>query len=183
MADPAGPAYNTTTEALPEKKELCCKSKLDKKHFILKVLQLLLSLVAFICEEVIDQCESCGGLYFFEFVSCSACLLAILMLIVYWSPLKEKINIASFNKIDFWVTGGVGACFLLASIIFAATMDITALGQVSVAFGFFASFAFLAEFGLMLRKCLAKKREPTAPGTNGRVETEPLNTVQVQDAS
>ncbi|XP_065395880.1 CKLF-like MARVEL transmembrane domain-containing protein 6 isoform X2 [Macaca fascicularis] len=59
---------------------------------VLKGLQLLLSLLAFICEEVVSQCTLCGGLYFFEFVSCSAFLLSLLILIVYCTPFYEKVD-------------------------------------------------------------------------------------------
>ncbi|EPY77771.1 CKLF-like MARVEL transmembrane domain-containing protein 6 [Camelus ferus] len=52
----------------------------------------VLSLLAFICEEIVSQCTLCGGLYFFEFVSCSAFLLSLLMLIVYCTPVYEKVE-------------------------------------------------------------------------------------------
>ncbi|EGW04712.1 CKLF-like MARVEL transmembrane domain-containing protein 6, partial [Cricetulus griseus] len=52
----------------------------------------LLSLLAFICEEVVSQCTLCGGLYFFEFVSCSAFLLSLLLLIVYCTPVHDRVD-------------------------------------------------------------------------------------------
>lgn len=175
MADPA--AYNPTTENLPNKPKKCWGSELEGKHLLLKIAQLVLSFVAFICEECISQCESCEGLYFFEFVSCSAFLLAILMLVVYWTPLNKKIIIESFKRIDFWVTLVVGVVFLIASIVFAATMDPNGLAKVSVAFGFLASFTFLMEFFFMYKSdYLSKKQGTPTPGANGAVENEPLNT-------
>ncbi|XP_044149922.1 CKLF-like MARVEL transmembrane domain-containing protein 6 [Bufo gargarizans] len=178
MADTA-PAYNPTTTVsdVPGKANGVCGSELDLKHLVLKLVQLVLSFVAFICEEVIDQCDSCGGLYFFEFVSCSAFLLSILMLIVYWTPLRKRISIPSFKKIDFWVTAVVGVFFLIASIVFAATMDSSSLGQVSVAFGFLASFAFLVELWFMHKSGYLKQNQEdrSTPGANGVVENQPLN--------
>ncbi|XP_056376076.1 CKLF-like MARVEL transmembrane domain-containing protein 6 isoform X1 [Hyla sarda] len=169
-------AYNLTTETIPDKAEKFLGSELERRHFFLKVAQLVLSLVAFICEEVIEQCESCTGLYIFEFVSCSAFLLALLMLIVYWTPLRRKIIIASFKKIDFYVTAIVGICFIIASIVFAATMDQDSRAKVSVAFGFFASIAFLAELFFMYKSgYIAQSKETTAAGANGTVENQPLN--------
>ncbi|KAM3928604.1 CKLF-like MARVEL transmembrane domain-containing protein 6 [Leptodactylus fuscus] len=170
--------YNPTTESLPKPKTFC-GSELEMKHLLIKIAQLVLSFLAFILEEVIEQCDSCAGLYIFEFVSCSAFLLAILMLVVYWSPLKRKIVIPSFKKIDFWVTVAVGICFLIASIIFAATMDNNTFGKVSVAFGFLASFVFLLEFIFMYKGGYWRPQAETttaAAGTNGTVEREPLNT-------
>lgn len=52
----------------------------------------MLSLLAFICEEVVSQCTLCGGLYFFEFVSCSAFLLSLLILIVYCTPVYDRVD-------------------------------------------------------------------------------------------
>ena len=52
----------------------------------------LLSLLAFICEEVVSQCTLCGGLYFFELVSSSAFLLSLLILIVYCTPVYDKVD-------------------------------------------------------------------------------------------
>ncbi|KAG9476112.1 CKLF-like MARVEL transmembrane domain-containing protein 6 [Eleutherodactylus coqui] len=177
MADTTAPAYGSTTEAISSKSNSYCGSELERKHLFLKLAQLVLSFVAFICEEIIAQCDSCGGLYFFEFVSCSAFLIAVLMLVVYWTPLKSKISIPQFKKIDFYVTIGVGFFFILASIVFAATMDNSELGKVSVAFGFLASIAFLLEVWFMYKDgYLAQKTETPTPGTNGVVEREPLNT-------
>jgi hypothetical protein len=34
----------------------------------------------------------CGGLYFFEFVSCSAFLLSLLLLIVYCTPVHDRVD-------------------------------------------------------------------------------------------
>ncbi|XP_018419254.1 PREDICTED: CKLF-like MARVEL transmembrane domain-containing protein 6 [Nanorana parkeri] len=139
-------------------------------------------MVAFICEEIIDKCETCSGLYIFEFVSCSASLISILMLVVYISPLKNKINIPSFKKVDFWITLVTGGAFLLASIVFIATIDKSSLADTSVAFGFLASIAFLVEVYFMWRSdYLQRKEKPKqALAANGGAEGQPL-TVPVQE--
>ncbi|KAF7469283.1 Hypothetical predicted protein [Marmota monax] len=92
---------------------------------VLKGLQLLLSLLAFICEEVVSQCTLCGGLYFFEFVSCSAFLLSLLLLIVYCTPVYDRVDNTKVKSSDFYITLGTGCVFLLASIIFVSTHDRT----------------------------------------------------------
>lgn len=45
-----------------------------------------------------SQCTLCGGLYFFEFVSCSAFLLSLLMLIVYCTPVYDKVDPAKVKS-------------------------------------------------------------------------------------
>ncbi|KFP91619.1 CKLF-like MARVEL transmembrane domain-containing protein 6, partial [Apaloderma vittatum] len=49
----------------------------------------ILSLLAVICEEIVEDCIKCGGLYFFEFTSCSAFLLSLLILCVYCTKIYE----------------------------------------------------------------------------------------------
>ncbi|KAM4687763.1 CKLF-like MARVEL transmembrane domain-containing protein 6 [Discoglossus pictus] len=184
MADQAGGGrvYNRTTEPNEAEKKRCCNvSNLGPPRLVLKVLQLLMSFIAFICEEIIEECEQCGGLYFFEFVSCSAFLLAFLFLVVYCTPLLDKFG--AITKIDFWVILFTGAFFLIASITFAATMDSVTLAKVSVAFGFIASFAFLIEaFWLWRKGHHPFQKKPNANGTNQVPDVQqPLNTpVQAQ---
>ncbi|KAM9308158.1 CKLF-like MARVEL transmembrane domain-containing protein 6 [Gastrophryne carolinensis] len=137
---------------------------------------ILFSFVAFICEEVIYQCETCWGLYVFEFVSCSAFFLTLIIIIVYVTKLQEKINLDSFRKIDFYITLLTGVVFFLASIIFIATIEKSELAQVSVAFGFLASFAFLAELFFMWRgNYLQRNEKQKQATTNGVPEGQPLN--------
>ncbi|XP_007946853.1 CKLF-like MARVEL transmembrane domain-containing protein 6 [Orycteropus afer afer] len=143
---------------------------------VLKGLQLLLSLLAFICEEVVSQCTMCGGLYFFEFVSCSAFLLSLLILIVYCTPVYDRVDPEKVKSSDFYITLGTGVVFLLASIIFTTTHDKTSAEIAAVVFGFLASFMFLFDFVIMLYE---KRQEAqlTKPEVTTRAEalTEPLN--------
>ncbi|XP_075443148.1 CKLF-like MARVEL transmembrane domain-containing protein 6 [Ascaphus truei] len=181
--DNQGAVYNRTTESNPPgKKGWFNIADMGRVHFILKVLQLVLSFVAFICEEIIDQCENCAGLYFFEFVSFSVFLLVILILVLYCTPLNIKVNKDTFCKIDWWITVGCFVSLLLASIVFAATMDITVLARTSVVFGFLASVAFGVDLFFMWRngqRPFVKK--PSVNGTTGGAEGQPLNNpVQVQ---
>ncbi|XP_053322925.1 CKLF-like MARVEL transmembrane domain-containing protein 6 [Spea bombifrons] len=162
--------YNCTTE--PVAKTGFCNTGLPPARLWLKVLQLLFSFVAFLCEELIKHCKNCIGLYFFEFVSCSATILTIFQIIVYLTPLKKKVNDEHYRKIDFWLTLGVGILFLIVSIAFAATMDSETLPKVSVTFGFLASIAFILEFGFMLyHKRNSNEKKPPGNGKEG----QPLN--------
>uniref|UniRef100_A0A8C5QN19 CKLF like MARVEL transmembrane domain containing 6 n=1 Tax=Leptobrachium leishanense TaxID=445787 RepID=A0A8C5QN19_9ANUR len=174
MTEHGESVYNTTTA--PAEKKKGCSSTLGKSNMALKVAQLVCSLVAFICEEIIEHCENCGGLYFFEFVSCSASLLVLLLLIVYFTPLKHQVDLPSILKIDFYITAGVGIVFLIASITFAATKDSNDLATVSVIFGFLATACFIIEVYIMWKngRCPIK-RKTTASTSNGTAEGQPLN--------
>ncbi|KAG8521587.1 CKLF-like MARVEL transmembrane domain-containing protein 6 [Galemys pyrenaicus] len=140
-----GEVYRTTTEADPNP-DRGPRRGLAKYFFLgrlpecqraLKPLELLLSLLAFICEEVVSQCTLCGGLYFFEFVSCSAFLLSLLILIVYCTPVYEKVDTQKVKSSDLYITLGTGCVFLLASIIFVSTHDKTSAEYAAtVRFGF-----------------------------------------------
>ncbi|KAK1332502.1 hypothetical protein QTO34_007182 [Cnephaeus nilssonii] len=95
-----GAVYRPTTEEDPGPARgarsglaaYCHLGRLPLPRRVLKGLQLLLSLLAFICEEVVSQCTLCGGLYFFEFVSSSAFLLCLLILIVYCTPVYDRVD-------------------------------------------------------------------------------------------
>ncbi|XP_030061859.1 CKLF-like MARVEL transmembrane domain-containing protein 6 [Microcaecilia unicolor] len=184
MADDSvnGPVYKGTTVPNPSTGDCRGLQTLGPLRLAFKVLQLLLSFVAFICEEIVEYCTSCIGLYFFEFVSCSAFLLSILALVVYFTRLHEKVGLQMVKKLDFWFSLSVGVLFLLASIVFAATSDQTPLEHTSIAFGFLASLVFLIDLYLLYRDgvypCKATNQKPDnrnvvkTPGP----ESLPLNT-------
>uniref|UniRef100_A0A5F9CS65 MARVEL domain-containing protein n=1 Tax=Oryctolagus cuniculus TaxID=9986 RepID=A0A5F9CS65_RABIT len=136
----------------------------------------VLSLLAFVCEEVVSQCTLCGGLYFFEFVSCCAFLLSLLLLIVYCTPVYDRVDALKVKSSDFYITLGTGCVFLLASIIFVSTHDRTSAEYAAIVFGFMASFMFLFDFFAMLYE---KRQESQLrkPENTARAETltEPLN--------
>ncbi|OCT75904.1 CKLF-like MARVEL transmembrane domain-containing protein 6 [Xenopus laevis] len=183
MTEPG--VYGQTTEPSSDaKKAFFSIQHLGIVRFLLKVLQLLFSFIGFVCEEIIDQCENCGGLYFFEFVSCSAFLLALLPIIVYCTQLKDKVNKESLATIDFWITSITGVIFLIASIVFVATMDSNTLATVSVAFGFLASIAFIAEVFILYRSGESPfKKKANVNGQNKTPEGQPLKPpVQAQEA-
>lgn len=179
-----GAVYSPTTEAAPgagrgARSGLAAYFFLGRLPWyrrILKGLQLLLSLLAFICEEVVSECGLCGGLYFFEFVSCSAFLLSLLLLIVYCTPVYDRVDTGKVKSSDFYITLGTGCVFLLASIIFVSTHSGTSAEIAAIVFGFLASSMFLLDFVVML--CEKLRESPLRkPENNARAEalTEPLN--------
>lgn len=54
----------------------------------------LLSLVALLLEELVHSCTSCLGLYAFEFVSCSALLFTLLLLVLLATPLHGRVGVS-----------------------------------------------------------------------------------------
>ncbi|KAL1782033.1 CKLF-like MARVEL transmembrane domain-containing protein 6 [Sigmodon hispidus] len=179
-----GAVYSPTTEAAPAAGRGARRSlaayfflgRLPGHRNILKSLQLLLSLLAFVCEEVVSECTLCGGLYFFEFVSCSAFLLSLLLLIVYCTPVYNKVDAEKVKSSDFYITLGTGCVFLLASIIFVSTHAGTSAEIAAIVFGFIASLMFLLDFVVMLCERL-QVSQLRKPNTTARTEalTEPLN--------
>ncbi|NWT24074.1 CKLF6 protein, partial [Cardinalis cardinalis] len=98
-----GKVYNPTTE--PETKRPrrlplgCTLRHLWGWRLLVKVMQTIFSLVAVVCEELVEECYNCSGLYFFEFVSCSAFLLSLLILSVYCTDLYESLGEDKVQKV------------------------------------------------------------------------------------
>jgi hypothetical protein len=57
----------------------------------------ILALIAFICIETIMECSPCEGLYFFEFVSCSAFVVTGVLLILFSLNLHMRIPQINWN--------------------------------------------------------------------------------------
>ncbi|NXI17359.1 CKLF6 protein, partial [Irena cyanogastra] len=98
-----GAVYNETTE--PEAKASrrcpfsCTLRHLRGLQLPLKVVQTIFSFVAVVCEEIVDDCITCSGLYFFEFISCSAFLLSLLILYMYCTDLYESLGEDKVKKL------------------------------------------------------------------------------------
>nr|XP_009936377.1 PREDICTED: CKLF-like MARVEL transmembrane domain-containing protein 6 [Opisthocomus hoazin] len=138
----------------------------------------ILSLLAVICEEIVEDCMKCGGLYFFEFTSCSACLMSLLILCVYCTDVYETFGEDKIKRVNFWAMTAIGVCFLIASIVFAATSSGSAVETAACVFGFLASGAFLAEISIEhfhSRKQNVDGRSENSGNTQGATEHQPLN--------
>nr|XP_056713417.1 CKLF-like MARVEL transmembrane domain-containing protein 6 [Euleptes europaea] len=184
MENGGRPVYEDTTspaEQPPRKGRRSCgctAARLGVPRLLLKASQLGLSFLAFVLEEVLEVCTSCGGLYFFEFVSCSAFLLCIPILAMYCTSLYERVGKQQVKQLDFWIVTIVGLLFLLASIVFSATKDGTPVEIAAIVFGFFASFAFIADTVVMLLdRCRARNETPQENPVRlpSEAEHQPLN--------
>ncbi|KAM4597615.1 CKLF-like MARVEL transmembrane domain-containing protein 4, partial [Polymixia lowei] len=139
----------------------------------------LLSLVAFILEEAVTSCISCTALYFFEFVSCTAFLFTLLLLILLSTNLHMRVGISCWPKLDLGYTAVITFLFLIASIVFCANSQ-SAVERTAVAFGFLSTLAFALDMGLFMKNNGFPWRTNRRPETNGAAtpaaETERLNT-------
>ncbi|XP_039592534.1 CKLF-like MARVEL transmembrane domain-containing protein 6 [Polypterus senegalus] len=184
MAD--APVYNKTTTANPHNSSSAKfldvpNDHLDVTRAAIKVVEVVLSFVAFICEEVIQTCVSCGALYFFEFVSCTVFLFCLLLLVLLATTFHKKVGITCWRQIDFFFTLLAAVFFLIASIVFAANNEGSELEKTAIAFGFLSAFVFLIDFGLIMRKGNPlKKSQETPDGTTNQdgTEKEPMNTTE-----
>ncbi|KAM9431887.1 CKLF-like MARVEL transmembrane domain-containing protein 6 [Clarias gariepinus] len=175
--------YNSTTTADPSSRQNRCfnipNNNLDLVRFCLKVLEVLLSFVAFVLEESVNSCTSCSALYFFEFVSCTAFLFTLLLLILLSTPLHMKVGINCWPKLDFVYSVLIFLLLIIASIAFAANNNGTGLENATVGFGFIASFTFLADVLVFYRArgfpFSENPRDPPVGSTEPAQESEKLN--------
>lgn len=124
---------------------------LDKVRCGIKVIEVLLSFAAFITEEVVNSCISCSALYFFEFVSCTAFLFTLLLLILLSTPLHTRVGISCWPCLDFVYTVVIAVLFLIASIIFTSDNSGTVPERSAVAFGFLATIMFVIDLVLFVK--------------------------------
>lgn len=177
----AEPVYNSTTTQEPKTRKCFTvpSEYLSKIRCIIKVFEVLLSCVAFVVEEVVSNCSSCGPLYFFEFVSCTAFLFTLLLLVLLSTTLHERVGINSWPTLDFGYTIGIAILFLLASIVFAAGNSGSTLEQTAVAFGFLATVAYFVDFGFLYKEkgipCQKRTSQPTDSTATAMPESEKLN--------
>lgn len=179
--------YAPTTAPNPKSSWFTVPSEnLDKIHFIIKIFEVLLSFVAFIMEEVVNSCVSCGALYFFEFVSCTAFLFTLLLLILLSTTLHTRTGITCWPTLDFMYTAVIAVLFLIASVVFASDNGNTTMERTAVVFGFLASVMFIIDLGLFVKdRGIPFKKDAKQQPSNGgpaiveaQPETEKLNAAE-----
>ncbi|KAM4735431.1 CKLF-like MARVEL transmembrane domain-containing protein 6 [Anableps anableps] len=177
----ANDVYSPTTVSNPKSSFWLgpASEHLGKVRFILKIVEVLLSLVAFILEETVTSCTACPPLYFFEFVSCTAFLFTALLFVLLATTLHQRVGISCWPKVDFLYTGIIAVLFLISSVVFVSSNGGTSVEATSVIFGFLATAAFVADFVVFLKvKGHPFKKDQAPPTTNGNVaptEVEKLN--------
>ncbi|XP_005153100.1 CKLF-like MARVEL transmembrane domain-containing protein 6 [Melopsittacus undulatus] len=175
-----GNVYNETTEpqAKPSRFYGCTLRHLWGWRLPAKALQVILSLLAVICEEMVENCINCGGLYFFEFISCTAFLLSLLILCVYCTNAYEVLGKDKVGNVNIWLVSAIGVCFLIAATALSVTSSESAAAKAACVFGFLASTAFLAE---SITDCFHRRKQhidghsENPAHTPGATENQPLN--------
>ncbi|XP_068426838.1 CKLF-like MARVEL transmembrane domain-containing protein 6 [Clinocottus analis] len=182
MAD----VYSGTTTPNPKSSCLRLPSEaLEKARCAFKVIQVLLSFVAFILEETVHSCISCSALYLFEFVSCSAFLFTLLLLVLLYTALHDRVGISCWPRLDFVYTVVIAVLFLLSSIIFASSNSDTTIEKSAVAFGFLASLAFLVDLVLFVKTHgfpFQKDGKPTPTSGVATASDPPAETAKLNSA-
>ncbi|XP_018596965.1 CKLF-like MARVEL transmembrane domain-containing protein 6 [Scleropages formosus] len=128
-------------------------------HIVFTVVELLLSLTAFILEELIITCTSCLPLYYFEFASFTASLFTLLFLIVGFMDLPRTLDIPWLSCLELFTKMAVCALFFIASIVFFYNNDRTQLEMTAMAFGFLATFVFMTDIGIHVKMGMLMKAD------------------------
>ncbi|XP_027290525.1 CKLF-like MARVEL transmembrane domain-containing protein 4 isoform X1 [Cricetulus griseus] len=122
----------------------------------------ILALIAFICIETIMKCSPCEGLYFFEFVSCSAFVVTGVLLILFSLNLHMRIPQINWNLTDLVNTGLSTFFFFIASIVLAALNHRAGAEIAAVIFGFLATAAYAVSTFLAVQKWRVSLRQQSA---------------------
>ncbi|XP_031424598.1 CKLF-like MARVEL transmembrane domain-containing protein 4 [Clupea harengus] len=170
MISGASSPYQPTTEPVHARNVLGgirCDTEYLRSHFgILKIIEVALALISFICIETIMMCSPCGGIYFFEFVSCSAFVVTGVLLLIFILNLHTKVPHINWNLTDLVNTVVSTFFFLLASIVLAAVTQSGAGADVksvegsrksgaeiaAVVFGFLVTAVYAANCYLAVRR-------------------------------
>ncbi|XP_037103005.1 CKLF-like MARVEL transmembrane domain-containing protein 4 isoform X3 [Syngnathus acus] len=104
MISGANSPYQPTTEPVQARSVWggirCDVDYLQSYFGILKAIEVVLSLIAFICIETIMMCSPCSGVYFFEFVSCTAFVVTGALLVIFSLSLHTKVPHINWNLTD-----------------------------------------------------------------------------------
>ncbi|XP_038627842.1 CKLF-like MARVEL transmembrane domain-containing protein 4 [Tachyglossus aculeatus] len=156
MISGASSPYQPTTEPVSQLRGLAgLRCDLDYLRGVfgrLKVAQVVLALIAFVCIETIMACSPCEGLYFFEFVSCSAFVVTGLLLLMFSLNLHTRIPQINWNLTDLVNTGLSTFFFFIASIVLAALNHKAGAEIAAVIFGFLATAVYAANTFLAVQK-------------------------------
>ncbi|XP_030575288.1 CKLF-like MARVEL transmembrane domain-containing protein 4 [Archocentrus centrarchus] len=169
MISGASSPYQPTTEPVHSRNVLggiVCDVEYLKSYFgILKLVEVVLSLISFICIETIMMCSPCGGVYFFEFVSCSAFVVTGVLLLIFCLNIHTKVPHINWSLTDLVNTGASTLFFFLSSLVLACINHNTGAEIAAVIFGFLVT----AVYGI--NAFLAVRRWRRGTGSQGAAQT------------
>ncbi|KAM5138109.1 CKLF-like MARVEL transmembrane domain-containing protein 4 [Mantella aurantiaca] len=156
MVSGASSPYQPTTEPVRQNRGWrglqCDMDYMRSLQGFLKCTQVLLALLAFICIETIMECSPCEGLYFFEFVSCSAFVVTGVLLLMFSLSLHERVPHINWILTDLVNTGLSALFFFIASVILISLNHKTGAEISAAVFGFLATLSYSINTYLALRK-------------------------------
>lgn len=156
MISGASSPYQPTTEPVHSRNVLGgirCDMEYLKSYFgILKVVEVLLSFIGFICIETIMMCSPCGGVYFFEFVSCSAFVVTGVLLLIFCLNLHTKVPHINWSLTDLVNTATSTLFFFLCSLVLACINHGTGAEIAAVIFGFLVTAVYGVNTFLAVRR-------------------------------
>ncbi|XP_003225393.1 CKLF-like MARVEL transmembrane domain-containing protein 4 [Anolis carolinensis] len=155
MISGASSPYQPTTEPVGQRPGLrglrCDAQYLRGAPGRLKVAQTVLALISFICIETIMECSPCEGIYFFEFVSCSASVVTGVLLLMFCLNLHARIPQINWNITDLVNTGLCTFFFFIASVVLAALNHRKGAEIAAVIFGFLATAVYAVNLFLAIK--------------------------------
>ncbi|KAJ7985945.1 hypothetical protein DPEC_G00345720 [Dallia pectoralis] len=170
MISGASSPYQPTTEPVQPRNILggirCDMEYLISVFGILKVAEVVLALIAFISIEFIMLCLPCGGVYFFEFVSCSAFVVTGVLLLVFCLNLHTKVPQVNWSLTDLVNTAASTFFFFLASVVLVALNHTSGAEIAAVIFGFLATFVYAVNTFLALKRWRMGDRQSGAVQTS-----------------
>ncbi|NWH72030.1 CKLF4 protein, partial [Piaya cayana] len=178
MISGASSPYQPTTEPVARRRGLaglrCDRDYLRSALGTAKLAEVVLALIAFICIETIMECSPCEGLYFFEFVSCSALVVTGVLLLMFSLNLHTRIPQINWNLTDLVNTGLSTFFFFVASVVLAALNHRTGAEIAAVIFGFLAMAAYAVNTYLAIKKWRMNSRQQNSRQTSDyiRARTE-----------
>ncbi|NXT89229.1 CKLF4 protein, partial [Anhinga rufa] len=123
----------------------------------------VLALIAFICIETIMECSPCEGLYFFEFVSCSALVVTGVLLLMFSLNLHTRIPQINWNLTVSLDKSSLSVFFFArGSSIEVALQDLI----VTFIFGFLAMAVYAVNTYLAIKKWRMSSRQQSSRQTS-----------------
>ncbi|XP_076856777.1 CKLF-like MARVEL transmembrane domain-containing protein 4 isoform X1 [Brachyhypopomus gauderio] len=185
MMSGASSPYQPTTEPVHAGyvfRSIRCDLQYLKSHFgILKAVEVVLSLMAFICIETVMMCSPCSGIYLFEFVSCSAFVVTGVLLLIFSLNLHTKVQQVNWSLTDLINTAVCTLFFFLASVVLAALNHQSGAEILAVIYGFVVMVVYGVNTYLAVRRWRLGEQHPlqaseymrARTASRGEVETRP----------
>ncbi|XP_027015979.1 CKLF-like MARVEL transmembrane domain-containing protein 4 [Tachysurus fulvidraco] len=182
MVSGANSPYQPTTE--PVLSRSVFRSMSWNPHYltsqlgILKIIEVVLSLIAFICIETVMMCSPCTGVYLFEFVSCSSFVVTGLLLLLFILNLHSKLTQINWSLVDLINAACSTLFFFSASVVLAALNHQSGAEIAAVIFGFVVMSVYGVNTGVCVRQWRSGDQRPLQTSEYTRARTASRSEVE-----